>query len=154
MLMTGLERIANIFCFGEKMLVKPQDELNRAVLFKNLTSTSGVWRCQKSRHRPTIQPCWIDAGTWMLLSENCREATDKLWNLLRTYWFESGRMGADRGPWPPSFHRGLSSQSEYFLSCSWQQKGICSIKPHDISNYSRISLCAKMACGNSFANTL
>lgn len=42
MLMTGLERIANIFCFGEKMLVKPQDELNRAVLFKNLTSTSGV----------------------------------------------------------------------------------------------------------------
>lgn len=70
-----------------------------------------------------------------------------------TYWFESGRTGADRGPWPPSFHWGLSSQSEYFLSYSWQQKGICSIKPHDISNYSRISLWAKMACGNSFGST-
>lgn len=69
-----------------------------------------------------------------------------------TYRVESGRTVADRGPWPPSFHRGLSSQSEYFLSYSWQQRGICSIKPDDISNYSRISLWAKMACGNSFGN--
>jgi hypothetical protein len=34
MLMTGLGK-DNIFCFGEKkMLFKPQDELNSAILFK------------------------------------------------------------------------------------------------------------------------